>query len=318
MVLRRRLLLFLRIFIGIGIIYVIFKYVPYQRIYTVFCHASIPHIILAFFIFFLTYLIGVLRWRFVLSVLDVHLSLREVSYSFFSSLFFNLFSPSLLAGDIFRSVTMTYRHHKTAKVISSVMIDRFSGAVAILLIGLVAFVLGRGLLPQGEVFKAIGIFLWVNLILVVFIFSRAFYSLIGRVFKKESGARRRIENFYREISILKRQPRVLVGSIGYSLVIQLLVCIIFYIIAEAFSVHINMGYFFIFVPIVQYIIAIPVTVAGLGTREAAVVYFLSRVGVDKSVALSISFTVFFFLIIISVGGGVVYALVYHRWLERST
>jgi len=123
--------------------------------------------------------------------------------------------------------------------------------------------------------------------------------------------------FYNELYFFRDNPGIFLKSVLYSCAIQAASCIVFFIISRAFFLKTGLVYFFILVPIVQFISTLPLTIAGMGTRDAAAVYFFSRIGIDKSVALSMSFTFLFCTILLSLIGGVIYVMVYHRWLERN-
>lgn len=315
--LKKRIFFILRVLVGLGIIFALFKFIPYYKLIQLYRDSNKCYIILALIGFVLTHILGIYRWQFVLFSLGLRLHFKELFYSFLSSLFFNLFFPSLLAGDIFRSAAINYRHKNSFKIISSVVMDRFSGGFALSAVSLVAFIFGWSLIKEKDVLLAIIIFLATSIIFISLFFNKLFLNFLDRHLKK-GFLKKKIKNLYDELFFFRENPKIFAKSLIYSSAIQILTCLVFYLLSKAFFLNINIIYFFIFVPIIMFIAVIPVTVAGIGTREAAVVYFLSKVGVDRSVALGISLAILFLIIFMGLLGGIMYVVVYHRWLELNS
>jgi len=313
----KKVFLFLvRLLVGAGIIFFLFKLVPYQNLIEIYKASSKGYIILGLGVYFSCFIFGVLRWRLLLRALGVSVSVREVSISYLSSLFFNLFLPSLVGGDMFRGLSLSYRKKEYGKVFSSVLMDRFSGAFAMGCIGFCAYLIGHRLIQAREVFFALCIFMAVLACATLVIFSKRFFSCLVHILR-DGRFKRKIVNFHDQLYFFKNNPRVFLKSLGYSLIIQLIVPLSFFIFSKAFFLETSLISFYILVPIVMVIALLPISIAGLGTREAAAVYFFSTVGIAESVALGISLLNFVAMVIPSIVGGIVYVVVYHRWLESG-
>jgi len=310
-----KIFLLFRLLATAAILLALFKFVPYEKLVSVYRDSKKGYLVLGFFIFFLCQTIGIFRWRFLLSSLGINISIREAFYSYFCGLFLNLFFPSSVAGDVFRSFCISYRHGDTGRVASSVLMDRFSGAIALTIVGLFAFIFGRSIVPSEGI--AVALFLLCAIIgfSSLVIFSRSFFRLLARVFKRKPRLEEKLISFHDKLYFFKDNPKVFAKSFLFSLPIQLLMPTGFFIISRAFDVNLGAIYFFIVIPIVTVIALIPITIAGAGTREAAAVYFFSLVGIEKSIGLGISLLNLIFLISMSIIGGIFYVSVYHKWLQ---
>ena len=262
--------------------------------------------------------LGAFRWRFLLSSLGLNISVREALYAFFSSLFFNLFFPSFVAGDVFRGFSISYRYGQTKKVASSVLMDRFSGATALVLVALISFIAARGLIPLKDVALPLGLLCLLLIASSAIIFSRRVFSFLVKILKKESPLKKKLVSFHDQLYFFRQNPSVFVKSLLFSFPIQIISALSFWVVSKAFSLTLGPMYFLILVPIVMAIALIPITIAGAGTREAAALYFFSLLGIDKGTALSISLLNLFFLVALGILGGIIYVSVYHRWLQRRT
>lgn len=307
---------FIKIVVGLGIILALFKYIPYSELIEAYRKSNKIYIVLAGLVFYGLNILGVFRWHYILRSLDLNLSFKEVFYTSFSGIFFNLFFPSLVAGDAFKSMAIGLRHKQAFKAISSVVMDRFSGLVAVSLLALGAFVIGGESLREKDIVLFVAALLVLTVGFIFIILNESFFHFIEHRFAKGT-FNKKINDFFQEFSLFRRKPAVFVKSICCSLVIQGIFCITFYLLSKAFYLDVSVLYFFIFIPIVQFIAAIPLTIAGMGTREAAMVYFFSKIGVSTSIALSMSLMVLFFIVLVSLTGGLIYVTVYHRWLESN-
>jgi len=94
--------------------------------------------------------------------------------------------------------------------------------------------------------------------------------------------------------------------------VQLAMPLSFYLISLSLGTRINPIYFFILVPIISAISALPISVAGLGLREASSMYFFTNVGMSGEVALTVALLAFFMFFLIGLAGGIIYVLTFSQ------
>ncbi|MDD3296724.1 MAG: lysylphosphatidylglycerol synthase transmembrane domain-containing protein [Candidatus Omnitrophica bacterium] len=312
---KKKFFFIFRLIITASILIALFKFVPYKKIVEVYKNSSKLYLVLGGVLFFLSYLVALFRWRFLLVSLKIKASLREVCYSFFCGLFFNLFFPSFVAGDVFRAFSISYRHGHPGKIASSILMDRFSGSTALMLVAVFSFFAGRNLFQDKTVvFSLVVLFSAITFISLI-IFSKTFFLFLMKIFKKQSGLRKKILSFHDHLYFFKKNPAIFFKSLLFSFPIQVLTPLGFFVASKGFHLDIGVLYFLTLVPIVGAIALIPITIAGAGTREASAVYFFSLVGIDKSIGLGISLLNLIFMIIMGILGGILYVSVYHRWFQ---
>ncbi|MDD5583618.1 MAG: lysylphosphatidylglycerol synthase transmembrane domain-containing protein [Candidatus Omnitrophica bacterium] len=318
---KNKLSFIFRIAVSLALIFALFKFVPYRELLALYARASKLYLTLAFLAILACHVLCAQRWRLLLAALDVKIPFREACYSFFSSLFFNLFFPSFLAGDIFRSVGISRRHGKIKKVASSVLMDRFSGSFALSLVATVAF--GFGLITgriRSERQIVLSLLVLTALVagISLIIFSRTVFTFFTRILKDGSKLKTKLINFHDQLYFFRIHPKVFLQSLFFSALIQILTPISFFLTAKAFGADLGLMYFLILVPIIMAIALIPITIAGAGTREAAAVYFFALVGLSKSMSLGISLLNLAFSIISGIIGGIFYVAIYHRWIQSRS
>ena len=316
---RKKIFFILRIFVGGAIIFALLRFISYDDLIVAYKGARKAPIIYGFLVISITCIVASLRWRFILNSLGIKITVREAIYVSLSATFFNIFLPSLLASDVFRGIALMSRFKNSNKVVSSLVIDRVSGGVAITI--LVAFfsLIGRHLLPERELWWIIGIVVLLGIVIMFAIFNKSIFLIMEKMAWFNPAVKGWLERFHQEFRYIRQQPSIFFKTLFYfSFPVQVLNILSFICLAKAFALSLNPLYFFIFIPIVAIIVCLPISIAGIGTRELAMVYFFSKVGVSQPVSLGISLLSFAFLGIVGLLGGIIYVVVYHRWLERST
>jgi hypothetical protein len=312
-----KIFIFIRIIITLGLFFIIFKIIPYSRLIGIYKNANPFYLLLAISIFFLSIIVAILRWQFLLNSLGVKVFLGEAFLSSFSGFFFNLFFPSFIAGDVFKGFTISYRHGEVGKVATSVIMDRFNGALGLGLIALFSFAIGGELIRSRNITFALLALLFFIFCSFLFIFSKTFFRFFTIFIKKNSLIMKKLNNFHNQLYFFRQNPSIFIRTLFFSFLTQIFTCLGFFMSAKAFGIDLSVVYFFIIVPIIMVIALIPITIAGAGTREAASIYFFSLVGIDKATSLSISFVNLFFMIFIGMLGGIIYVIVYHRRLQSN-
>ncbi len=314
---RQRVVFIIRVLATFGLFFILYRLVPYKKLFAVFGQVIPGYVLAGFLLIFLGNVIGALRWRFLLHHLGIELSRKEAVYSFFSATFFNIFFPSVIAGDAFRSVALISRYRNPHKVIFSVLMDRVSGFIAVSLLVLTAFFWGKSFFSEKEVVAGVAIIVVLASGLLGIIFNGRVLSFLEKMCCRAPALQEKIVSFYQQFPLLRKNPFVFVSLVfGYSMPIQVLTCLSFVCLARAFSLPTGAGMFFVLVPLAMVVAFLPLTVAGIGTRELATVYFFAKAGIASEVSLGMSLFNLMFMMIVCIIGGIIYVSVYHRWLER--
>ena len=105
------------------------------------------------------------------------------------------------------------------------------------------------------------------------------------------------------IRFYRKQPDMIARILFLSFVFQIMAYTIFYLYSRAIRLDVPYYYCLAFVPVVYLLEALPISIGGFGLREGGLVYFLGKIGVDASEALSLSVIVLsMHYLLILVGG----------------
>lgn len=206
-------------------------------------------------------------------------------------LFFNNFLPTGAGGDIAKVYYVVKERERKLSLGSSVIVDRFIGAVSIITMGMVASFLSENVEEKVRIFLLI-IFLFL-LFFLFFLSNRKiasfFYSPLRRIVPKR--LQEKIQLLYNAFSDYFLKRKFLISALAISFFLQIISIFSQYLMAISIlwkeKIHLNINLFFIYIPLIWVATLLP-SLGGLGIREFSYVFFFSSyMGKDKSFALSI-------------------------------
>jgi len=202
--------------------------------------------------------------------------------SYFKGSFFNQGLPTSIGGDGLRVLDCTRNGQRTEDAFYGVFIDRIIGLAGLLLLNIVALLCNRTILPQKITALLLGILflLLIGIASLFFIRNIAFFSN-GR-FVSHLG---RLSNRYYQVY---SSPLSAVIQIGLSVVTHLLAMAAFFILGRAMGLDYPLSVYLVLVPPVVLLIILPISLAGWGIREGALVGFFLLIGAEKAKVVSFS------------------------------
>ena len=254
---------------------------------------------------------GILRWQLFLKMLHLRVRLSEVTKLFFIGAFFNQFLPGTTGGDVVRVLYLMRDHpeHRTAGFLS-VAIDRLLAVLVLVAMGLgfawsrsdwfaSSFAVGNTMKVFAIVLFAIGFGLAASFLLT----SR---HLVGRL-----PARFPMREQIVKLSTLwqlciENRREALLGAI-YTVPMLLFYFAAFYFVALAFTARVSFLDMTSIMPLVTAISSLPISLNGIGVREALFEQLLSELcGVPQGTGLLISITGMFVYMVWGLPGGLFY------------
>jgi hypothetical protein len=100
--------------------------------------------------------------------------------------------------------------------------------------------------------------------------------------------RSRLANFYACLDAYREQPQRMVWATALSIGLELLRIARTVVTAWALGLHFPVIVFIFIMPIIIFLVQLPIHIAGLGVREAAFIYLFGQVGMSAAAALALS------------------------------
>jgi len=263
------------------LLFLILKNVNPQEIWHQFVSVSPAMFALALVLQLASNSVAAGRWFLIMRTIGFKQPFLFYLKSYFKGAFFNQGLPTSIGGDGLRVLDCT-RNGGTEDSFYGVFIDRIVGLAGLLLLNIAALLYNRTILPRqiSIVLLCILLFLLASLTGLFLLRKIPFFSK-GR-FLGHLG--RLSQRYYQVYS----SPLSAVVQIGLSIMTHVLSMVAFFILGRAMGLDYPLSVYLVLVPPVVLLIILPVSLAGWGIREGALVGFFLLIGADKSKVVSFS------------------------------
>ncbi len=240
------------------------------------------------------------RWSLIMARIGFHRPFIFYLKSFFKGTFFNQGLPTSIGGDGIRILDCSQEKGTAEDAFYGVFIDRIVGLAGLLLLNICALLINRHLLPSSVYFPLLLILgsLFCSLILLFFL-RRFRFITTSRILGYLGRLSERYFQVYSSVGAIGLQT-------GLSVVTHLLAMTAFYTLGVAIGLDYSLRVYLALVPPVILLTILPVSLAGWGIREGAMVGFFLLVGADKSRVLSFSILYGLLALVCSLPGLAVY------------
>jgi uncharacterized protein (TIRG00374 family) len=249
------------------------------------------------------------RWIVLLCVVDPRQRppLKRLLEIFFVSTFVGSFLPASVGGDAVRAYSVARERVSGADAVASVFMDRMLGVASLLIMAVPGLLLARDLASSGVVLLGLLVTAAACVATMTMIFSvgAAIGSLVAAVpvSRLQRSGRAVIESIQR----YARFHVQLLNVLGASILVQVFRVLQAYCLGRALGIPLGPGSYFAFVPVILLIMLLPITINGLGTSQAAFVWFFGRAGVPHAAAFTLSVLFVGLQIVGNLPGALLYA-----------
>jgi uncharacterized protein (TIRG00374 family) len=250
------------------------------------------------------------RWIVLLYTLDPadRPRLADILRIFFVSTFLGTFLPSV-GGDAVRAYGIAKLNMRGGDAVASVFMDRMLGVASLFLMALVGLTLARDLASNRAIVASLGVAAVACLVTLLLVFSQRAAVVMSMLLTRlpaavRHGGQRVLESIQRYAAHHAQLAKVLVCSVA----VQVLRILQAYYLGRGLGIEAPLGVYFAFLPLILLVMLLPVTVSGLGTGQAAFLWFFARVGVPAAAAFALSVLFIGLGIVGNLPGGILYAL----------
>ena len=237
-------------------------------------------------------LMGV-RWWYLMRFQRVGVGLWATVRLMFIGQFFNFFLPGSTGGDVIRAYLVTRRTGRRAVAVATVLLDRFVGLAGMALLAGVMTLVTWGRPETRRAAEAVGITVLVIAAAGLVLFSRRtarllrLDRLLARLPRREA-FRAALGTF----QDLPRSPGPAAVAGAMTIGVHLLLAAGIALMGLALGLPrglVPVGHYFLFVPVIYIVAAIPVSIGGLGVIEGMyLVFFAQSSGADSSQVLAMA------------------------------
>jgi hypothetical protein len=253
------------------------------------------------------------RWGVILRVRGHEVSTARLFVYYLIGVFFSNFVPGgTITGDVARLIYASRDVKDKPFVLSTLIYERLTGMMVLLMIGLTATLTSRIYRPDGNLFYMAEAALALALIASATLMSRRASSRLARACR-EFGSKLKLaragdaaSRTLEAIASLRQYKRMFVATVALSVAIRVTWSLGCYAVARAMDLPLSLPVVFAFISLVDLIRMLPVSVGGLGVREWTMIVLFANVGIAREQALLYSLLAFAPIILTAIAGGIVY------------
>ncbi|WP_028465214.1 lysylphosphatidylglycerol synthase transmembrane domain-containing protein [Nisaea denitrificans] len=278
-------LLGLKLLVSGGLLYWVLGSIDRDALFDAVITLDPIFVLAAFGALVLQYPVGALRWFEILKLLDFPLAWREVFRVHLVGVFLNQMLPSALGGDAYRVWSTGRVGNGWGKAVSSVLLDRVAALLILILLLLAMLPRLVDILPGGPIVGSLTV-----LVCAAAVSIPVFFFVARPVAKLLEMNRftRRLGPIARNADLLWSKGAASFRIAGFGLLTQLSTAACVWLIALAAGANVD---FFTMLGLtlpVLLTLALPISIAGWGVREGAMVFALGLIGVSAETGLLVS------------------------------
>ncbi|MEO7932080.1 MAG: lysylphosphatidylglycerol synthase transmembrane domain-containing protein [Chthoniobacterales bacterium] len=268
---KKKLLLIFQVLVSLGLLVWLFRKQELRaQFIEVVTHAHPGWLAAGLLIAGIGNFLGLFRWGIFVRMLGLQVNSRDVFRIGLVGLFFNNFLVGAVGGDAVKVIWLSARGHKKSLALMSVAMDRMSGIMALIFCSLLFITPRLDWLRQDPTVASL------TRVICIYLFSIAFLFTVSLLVASKGIAKHipswgpgrsqmmELEAAYRQYIEHWRQALIAAGVSVFMFVAYFMT---FYCSARAFQVQVPVLDFLAFMPTVDIIAALPLSVGGFGVRE---------------------------------------------------
>jgi hypothetical protein len=287
---------------------------PLVEIRAALAHPQWSWLLAALAVYGVSAVAGVVPWLWLLRGAGSSTGAGQLTRLYLIGLFFNNFLPANVGGDIYKVVDLGRGEHNPQRAFAATVLDRLLGLAGLAVVAILAAVVAL----SGHI--AVPPAAWV-LVLVLVLLAAAGGLLLSR--RGAIGVRRLFERLHlaalaRHVDPLaaafhayRGQTDVLARALAVGIVIQALRVAVHVLVARGLGLNLSLAQglqFFVLVPVLAVSLTLPITINGIGLREALAALLLPWTGLPAQAMVAVEVMTFLVQVAFSlVGGGLFWA-----------
>lgn len=303
----------IKLFISIAIVTFILYKLDFSAVWQTMLGANISLLAAALIMQLLSQTVAAYRWYLIMDFMKFPFAFGFYFKSYFKGSLFNQVLPTSIGGDAYRVAEVATKAKDTQEnavkeAFYGVFIDRVVGLVGLLLLNLFANLFHADLLPDG-VFMAINVIILSALVGLV---------VLAGIHKFEVFNRTKITRLFYQLSerfrLIYKTPKRISQQLGLSVLIHLFSMIAIFGIGHSLGINEPLVTYLLLVPPAILLTILPISFAGWGLREGALIGLFLLIGIDETLVLAMSLLYGITLIIAALPGLVFFIQNKHKYL----
>lgn len=281
----------IKVVVSLVLIMVVLKLSNPKEIISSIENANFSLLFIAFLLVLFSTIIASYRWFIVMKTLKYRGEFKFYLKSYFLGIFFNQLLPSSIGGDAYRVINVSSLGYRKIDVLSGVIIDRMLGLVGIFILNIIFNNILYDLLP-------LPLYYGINVICGIGILGFIFFTFLHKInFISKFRFMNIFISWSKDLWKVLNSPKRAIYQLSLTLFIHFLTFLGVYFISKSIGLSIGLLIFMVIMPPVILFTMVPISIAGWGVREGAMLLFFDLLMVPKELSVSISIIFGLFYII---------------------
>lgn len=282
---------------GLIIFLAILTQIDISKVFHIILNLNFFDFTVSILLFFPLLLMKSLRWRSLMNSFNIKYSVKDSMIIYSAATFLGAITPGYI-GDFIKVIYLKNDGHPFSKSFSSTLLDRLFDIIAIMLFSLVGSLLIAKLYTRHIEYLYSFLILFAILSISILIFyyvkklERFANTLVPAILIKLLPQKQKeyANNYYSEIYTCIFS--IGVKNILYAVMLTSIGCTINFAMAYLVALSINLNISFLYlaacVSISTAITFIPISISGIGTRDATLIILFSQIGISMESAIAFS------------------------------
>lgn len=275
----------------------------------------------AFGLLILSNILGAYQWNRLMRAVGIVIPFWKVCTYYHVGLFFNNFLPANVGGDLARIFDASRSGSTRTTALSTVLMDRMVGTVALAGLAVLTTLPAIDRFHLAAIYVGVlGFFAFAVTVLWAVFHPRLLHSITGLLARIGLGRfRPALEELSARLGAFRGKKRLFLELFMVATIVQIMRIFVHVLVARALNVHVDLAYFFLFVPLLGVIVSLPISLNGIGVREGVGILLFGMVGLDRGSAFSLQFTTYLVAVAVSLIGGILFLVrIPHRRAEAQS
>jgi len=277
--------------ITIAIFYLLFTKIDFYSVVDVLSHTNLFYLLIALLLLFVIILITAKRWQTILETMGYNFQYKECFNLIMAAFPLTSITPSK-SGDIVKAYYLK-DDIPASKTVGSVVTERMFDVLTLVSFSLIGMIFCRKYELAGVAFVIL------VCILAIFLLARAGFDFRSPI---KSSWNEKIQNTILSTKLLTKDKKAFSTIFSYSLLIWFISIIQTLTFFYALGINVPLLFTIANIPIAIFIGLIPVTLGGMGTRDAAIIFLFSGYATSSQLlGVGILFSVFRYWLLSLIG-----------------
>lgn len=278
--------IYLKFFFSLISVWLLYIIIDFDKILLIVKEAKLNLLCIAILLILIRQVIQSFRFYEILRNANCSIGITKIAKHYFIGYFYNFFLPSSIGGDVARLVLMTKEGYKKNEIGNLILLERFTGFFSLSIIALWGLSIYniKGINPY-----------WIYGLTCLFVLVLILFVTIRK------------STFFKPISTwFKVFDAISLRSFSYifflSFIFQVFSIFIRYFLGLTFNIQVEFEYYLLFIPLINIVTLIPISINGFGTREAAFIFLFGLVGLGNEEATVLSFSSYIMMLFLGIIG----------------